>query len=109
MLRIPGVMSVESSAEPVDAAEFEAAVLAQVDGLVAKLNEVRAQEGASLVAELRGSMERLRDYAVEVAELRGGVRAAQMERLRARITELLQEADGAGGTAAGRGGAAGGA
>jgi uncharacterized protein (TIGR00255 family) len=93
MLRIPGVMSVESSAEPLDATEFEAAVLAQVDGLVAKLNEVRAQEGAALVAELRGSMERLRDYAVEVAELRGGVRAAQMERLKARITELLQEAD----------------
>ncbi len=93
ILRISGVMSVESSAEPVDAAEFEAAVLAQVDGLVAKLNEVRAQEGASLAAELRGSMERLREYAVEVAELRGGVRAAQMERLKARITELLQEAD----------------
>jgi uncharacterized protein (TIGR00255 family) len=93
MLRIPGVMSVESSAEPLDAAEFEAAVLARMDGLVAKLNEVRAQEGTALAAELRGSMERLRAYAVEVAELRGGVRAAQMERLKARITELLQEAD----------------
>jgi uncharacterized protein (TIGR00255 family) len=90
MLRIPGVMSVESSAEPVDATEFEAAVLAQVDGLVSKLNEVRAQEGAALGSELRGSMERLRDYAVEVAELRGGVRAAQMERLKARMMELLQ-------------------
>ena len=93
LLRIPGVMSVESSAEPVDAAEFEASVLSQVDGLVAKLNEVRAQEGTALVAELRGSMERLRDYAGEVAELRVGVRMAQMERLKARLTELLQGAD----------------
>jgi uncharacterized protein (TIGR00255 family) len=54
------------------------------------LNEVRAQEGAALAAELRASMSRLLAFATEVAELRSGVREALFERLRARLAELMQ-------------------
>ena len=51
MLRIPGMMTAESSVGAEDLAGLEAAVLSQVGTLVEKLNEVRAQEGAMLAAE----------------------------------------------------------
>ena len=61
MLRIPGMMTAESSsATPEELAGLEAAVLAQVEPLIEKLDEVRAQEGVSLAAELRASMLRLK-------------------------------------------------
>ncbi len=60
MLRIPGVMSAESSFGRDDAAALEVAVLAELDRCCRKLNEVRAQEGEALAAELRASMVRLR-------------------------------------------------
>jgi uncharacterized protein (TIGR00255 family) len=90
ILRIPGVMSAESSVGLDDIPGLDAAVYAQLDELIAKLNTVRAQEGASLAAELRASMLRLRAFAEEMAGLRNGVREAQFERLRARLTELTQ-------------------
>ena len=90
MLRIPGVMSVETSVGVGDSSELETAVVALVPLLVEKLNEGRKQEGESLVAELRASMLRLRAFSAEMAGLRNGVREAQFERLRARLTELTQ-------------------
>jgi uncharacterized protein (TIGR00255 family) len=67
-------------------------VLSQIMPLIDKLNEVRAQEGAALEAELRGSMLRLRAFAEEMAELRNGVREAQFDRLRSRLIELTEGA-----------------
>ncbi len=90
MLRIPGVMSVETNVGVEETPELDAAVMAAIPGLVEKLNEVREQEGATLVAELRASMLRLRTFAAEMAGLRNGVREAQFERLRARLAELTQ-------------------
>jgi uncharacterized protein (TIGR00255 family) len=90
MLRIPGVMSVETNVGVEETPELDAAVMAAIPGLVDKLNEVREQEGATLVAELRASMLRLRTFAAEMAGLRNGVREAQFERLRARLAELTQ-------------------
>jgi len=81
-------MAAESSVGADELAGFDAAVLAQVAPLVEKLNEVRAQEGASLAAELRASMLRLRAFAEEMAGLRNGVRTAQFDRLRSRLIEL---------------------
>ncbi len=89
MLRIPGMMAAESTGAD-ELAGLEAAVLAQIAPLVEKLNEVRAQEGASLAAELRASMLRLRAFAEEMAGLRNGVREAQFERLRSRLIELTE-------------------
>jgi uncharacterized protein (TIGR00255 family) len=57
---------------------------------VEKLNEVRAQEGAAMVAELRASMLRLRAFAEEMSGLRNGVREAQFDRLRSRLVELTE-------------------
>jgi uncharacterized protein (TIGR00255 family) len=92
MLRLPGVMSLESVSPKDDMAGLESAVMAQLGPLLGKLNEVRAEEGAALAAELRRSLGRLGFLAAEVGELRAGVRDAQFERLRLRIAELLQGA-----------------
>jgi uncharacterized protein (TIGR00255 family) len=90
MLRIPGVMSAESGVGAEDVEGLDAAVLSQIVPLVGRLNEVRAQEGAALAAELRASMVRLQGFAEEMAELRSGVREVQFERLRSRLMELTQ-------------------
>jgi uncharacterized protein (TIGR00255 family) len=93
MLRIPGMMTAESSSTtPEEMAALEAAVLAQLLPLIEKLNEVRAQEGVSLAAELRASMIRLKKAGDEMAILRNGVREAQFDRLRSRLAELTQGA-----------------
>jgi len=90
MLRIPGMMTAESSAGGEDLAGLDVAVLAQIAPLVEKLNEVRSEEGAALVTELRASMLRLRAFGEEMAGLRNGVREAQFDRLRSRLVELTE-------------------
>jgi uncharacterized protein (TIGR00255 family) len=90
ILRLPGLMSAESSVSEETMQGLDEAVLALLDELLDKLNEVRAQEGAALAAELRASMSRLLTFANEVAELRSGVRDALFERLRTRLAELMQ-------------------
>lgn len=90
ILRLPGVMSAESSLSEEAMQGLDEAVLSLVDEVVGKLNELRAQEGAALAAELRASMSRLLTSANEVADLRSGVRDALFERLRARLAELMQ-------------------
>jgi uncharacterized protein (TIGR00255 family) len=92
MLRIPGMMSAESGFNKDDVTGLEGAVLEQLEPLIEQLNEMRALEGAALAGELRASMGRLGKFAAEVVELRVGVRDAQFERLRSRITEMMQGA-----------------
>lgn len=90
LLRMPGVMTAESGWGSAELEGLDAAVVAELEVLLGEFDRVRAEEGESLVAELRASMLRLREFAAEVAELRAGVREAQMERLRARMADLLQ-------------------
>jgi len=88
MLRIPGVMSAETSVGVEGIPELDRAVMAEMPSLIEKLNVVRAQEGAALAAELKSTMARLRAFGDEMALLRNGVREAQFERLRTRLMEL---------------------
>jgi uncharacterized protein (TIGR00255 family) len=90
MLRLPGLMSAESAVSEEALQGLDEAVFALLDELVDRLNEGRAQEGAALAADLRATMSRLLTFATEVAELRSDVRDALFERLRARLTELMQ-------------------
>lgn len=90
ILRLPGLMSADSSVSEEAMQGLDESVLALVDELVARLNEGRAQEGAALAAELRASMSRLLTSANEVAALRSGMRDALFERLRTRLAELMQ-------------------
>lgn len=88
LLRIPGVMTAESTIGVEGIPELDRAVIAAMPALIERLNEVRAEEGAALAAELRASMKRLQAFGEEMASLRNGVREAQFERLRTRLAEL---------------------
>ncbi|HMF53601.1 MAG TPA: YicC/YloC family endoribonuclease [Edaphobacter sp.] len=90
LLRIPGVMSTESMVNVEGIPDLDQSVMAVMPALVDRLNEARAQEGAVLAAELRASMGRLQIFADEMAGLRNGVREAQFERLKTRLTELTE-------------------
>jgi uncharacterized protein (TIGR00255 family) len=89
ILRHPGVLRAEAGVSELPAT-FHADVLALLPALLERLNETRAQEGASLVAELCAAMHRLRVLTAEVTMLRADVRSSYVERLRARMAELLE-------------------
>ena len=86
-LKIPGALDVSSAAS--DNGELQAAVLAKVNDTLNRLNEMRAEEGRGMERELRERMSRLQAGAAEVEKLRGGMMQAHLERLRARIQELV--------------------
>ena len=88
LLRIPGVMTAETTTGVEGNADLDAAVMAEMPFLIERLNAVRAQEGAALAAEMRSSMVKLRAFADEMAQLRNGVREAQFVRLKTRLLEL---------------------
>jgi uncharacterized protein (TIGR00255 family) len=81
-------MTAESTIGVEGIPELDRAVIAAMPALIERLNEVRAEEGAALAAELRASMKRLQAFGEEMASLRNGVREAQFERLRTRLAEL---------------------
>ncbi|HEV2118085.1 MAG TPA: YicC/YloC family endoribonuclease, partial [Terriglobales bacterium] len=86
-LKLPGAM--DASAEAAGEEELQAAVLAAVGDILCRLNEMRAEEGRGMERELRERMSRLHSSAAEVEKLRGGMLQAHLERLRARIQELV--------------------
>jgi uncharacterized protein (TIGR00255 family) len=98
LLKLPGVLSTESVPvqEVSRSASLEPAVAALAPSLLDQLNQVRGTEGAVLVAELRGSMVRLRALAEQCAEIRSGAREVHFERLRSRVAELLRATVAAG-------------
>ena len=93
VLRLPGVLTAENSSfgssVKEDAEALEAAVVDQLDPLIAALNVMRAQEGASLAAELGRCLDRLASLVDEVAELRSQVQSAYFERVSQRVAALL--------------------
>lgn len=93
ILRHPGVLRAEASTAVEDPAVLQAAVLSLLPALLGAFNSVRAQEGASLADELRTAMARLEALTESVTELRQDVRTMHVERIRARMAELLQSAE----------------
>jgi uncharacterized protein (TIGR00255 family) len=86
LLRLPGAM--DSSSLP-GAGDLEPAVLASLADAVARLNDMRAEEGRGMERELRERMSRLQAATAEVEKLRAFMVKAHMERLNARLRELL--------------------
>ena len=68
---------------------LERDVEAQLDALVAALNDMRAREGKALVETLASSMERLNTSVIEVGRLREEVQQAYFERISQRIAALF--------------------
>jgi len=88
VLRLPGVLNGENNGT-LDEESLSAGVMGQAEAAIGNLNQMRAAEGAALVAELTAAMGRIGAAVEEVAGLRGDVRQAYFERMRQRIAELL--------------------
>lgn len=91
ILRIPGVLQAEQRTDESANAAISASVLVQVVPLIAALKAMRAREGASLMAVLDSTLDRMTEAVRRVAELRVEVEARYQERL----TERLEAALGA--------------
>ena len=86
ILRIPGAL--DSAGEAADA-DIEPAVLAKVAEALARLNQMREQEGQEIARELRERMNHLSQAGKTVQERRRAVLQNYTERLQSRLQELL--------------------
>ena len=89
VFRMPGALG---EATPLDGT-FEAAVLASLEQAIEKLNIMREQEGRGMESELRRRLKVLEEATEEVSQHRVAVSRACMEKVRARMQELLGNAD----------------
>jgi uncharacterized protein (TIGR00255 family) len=85
ILRVPGAM--DASSLPLNG-ELEAAVLATVEEALARLNEMREEEGRGIDRELRERMGHIESASSEVAKHRSAVLHSYAEKLKARLQEL---------------------
>ncbi len=86
VLRMPGAL--DSGAEK-SGDDLETAVMARVEEALARLNDMREQEGRSISTELRARMANLEKAAAGVDAHRGTILHSYSDRLRARMQELL--------------------
>ena len=86
ILRMPGAMD---ASDNLAAGQFEAAVLAKVDEVLGSLNAMREEEGRGIERELRERMGHLQEAAHGVEKHRDAVLKAYIDRLQARIQELI--------------------
>jgi uncharacterized protein (TIGR00255 family) len=89
IFRLPGVLTGETLFSEAEMKALEEDVAAHIDPLVAALNRMRGQEGASLALELGATMERLDVAVSQVAQMRQEVQKAYFERISQRIASLL--------------------
>jgi uncharacterized protein (TIGR00255 family) len=89
ILRIPGAL--DSAANNLDGA-LEPAVMASIGEALDKLNQMREQEGRSIERELRERMAHLREAVEIVQQHRRTMLHSYVERLQARLLELLGSA-----------------
>jgi uncharacterized protein (TIGR00255 family) len=86
VLRMPGAM--ESSSDTADD-ELEGAVLACVEEALAKLNQMREEEGRGITDELRERMHHLLKASSGVEGHRNAILRSYAERLQSRMQEML--------------------
>jgi uncharacterized protein (TIGR00255 family) len=86
IFRMPGAL--DTSTMPVDG-ELEPAVLARVEEVLGKLNQMREEEGAAIEHELRERMEHIQQASDGVKKFRGAVLQTYAEKLKTRMQELV--------------------
>jgi uncharacterized protein (TIGR00255 family) len=86
ILRMPGAMDTSSGAA---GGELEAAVLAQIEEALARLNQMREEEGRGIERELRERMEHIQKASSGVERYRQAILQGYMEKLRSRMQELI--------------------
>jgi uncharacterized protein (TIGR00255 family) len=95
VLRMPGVLQIESRSNDDDNAALTASVLEQVLPLIADLKTMRLREGAALTGVLDATLDRLTEAVNGVSELRPEVELRYQQRLSERL-EAAVGADGNG-------------
>ena len=88
VFRLNGVLS--ASSEMPDEGQLRATLLEAAGELIELLNANRRLEGDHTRAELESRMEQLESNTAEVEKLRGMVLEAHLERIRTRMSELLE-------------------
>ncbi|HMK23366.1 MAG TPA: YicC/YloC family endoribonuclease [Terriglobales bacterium] len=86
ILRMPGAMDATSGA--VDG-ELEGAVLGQIEDALARLNQMREEEGRGIERELRERMEHIQKASLGVERHRHAILQSYVEKLRGRLQELI--------------------
>ena len=86
VLRLPGAL--DAAGLPADG-ELETAVLAQVEEVLARLNQMREEEGRGIERELRQRMAHVRKAGEGVEKHRQAVLHTYVEKLKARMQELI--------------------
>ncbi len=89
VFRMPGALGETASLD----GEFQNAVLAAMDQAIAKLNLMREHEGEGMEKEMRRRLHNLEQATEEVSRLRSAVTRAVMEKVQARMQELLENVD----------------
>jgi uncharacterized protein (TIGR00255 family) len=89
VFRMPGALGEAASLD----GDFQAAVLAAAEQAIARLNAMREHEGEGMEAEMRRRLKVLDESTGEIARFREAVSRALMEKVRARLQELLGTAD----------------
>lgn len=86
VLRMPGAMDSAGGKSP---EELEAAVLARVEEALARLNQMREEEGRGIGTELRQRMNHLLQAGAGVEGHRNAILRSYAERLQSRMQEML--------------------
>jgi uncharacterized protein (TIGR00255 family) len=86
ILKLPGALS--GAAAPLNGT-FEAAVLAATEQAIAALDAMRTEEGKGIDKELRDRMARLKSATSDIEKLRPAISKAHMEKIHARLKELI--------------------
>lgn len=87
IFRLNGVLA--GGDEMPDDTGLQAAVLAKLEEAVRKLDDMRLQEGQTIVHELKQRMEHLQKGTEEVEKLRSVVLQAYLEKVQSRLQELI--------------------
>jgi uncharacterized protein (TIGR00255 family) len=88
VFRLNGVLS--ASSEMPEEADLQTALLSAADALIDLLNANRRLEGDHTRAELESRMDLLERNTAEIETMRGTVLQAHLDRIRARMAELLE-------------------
>jgi uncharacterized protein (TIGR00255 family) len=88
LLKLPGVL--EDGNSSALGPQLEAAVMDKLEEAIIQLNAMRDEEGRGLVHELRGRLERLQGAIQQLDQFRTPVVRAYMEKISARMQELLE-------------------
>jgi uncharacterized protein (TIGR00255 family) len=86
ILRMPGAMDASSGAA---GGELEAAVLGQIEDALARLNQMREEEGRGIERELRERMEHIQKASSGVERHRHAILQGYLDKLRSRMQELI--------------------